>query len=114
MSCGASLLPAARRWAFSLAVEFFAVRLVEEDSETVAVRKGVPQPFSRKIDRGAMVTVIDRGAYGYAATSDLSAAGLQAALDGAALHEHKRNEGADDDRRDEGLRRPRRPVRTPD
>ena len=62
---------------------FFAVRLVEEDSETLAVRKGVPQPFTRRIDRGAMVTVIDRGAYGYAATSDISRAGLQAALDQA-------------------------------
>ncbi len=65
-------------------VEFFAVRLVEEDSEVLAVRKGVPQPFSRRIDRGAMVTVIDRGAYGYAATADLSRDGLQAALDTAA------------------------------
>lgn len=65
-------------------VEFFAVRLVEEDSETVAVRKGVPQPFTRRIERGAMVTVIHRGAYGYAATSDVSAEGLQAALDQAA------------------------------
>jgi len=64
-------------------VEFFAVRLVEEDSETICVRSGVPQPFVRRIDRGAMVTVIDRGAYGYAATSDLSSAGLQAALDNA-------------------------------
>ncbi|MEO8936764.1 MAG: TldD/PmbA family protein [Burkholderiaceae bacterium] len=64
-------------------VAFFAVRLVEEDSETVSVRKGVPQPFTRSIDRGAMVTVIDRGAYGYAATSDISVEGLQAALDHA-------------------------------
>ena len=63
--------------------EFFAVRFVEEDSETVSVRKGVPQPFTRNLDRGAMVTVIDRGAYGYAATSDLSLEGLQAALDSA-------------------------------
>jgi predicted Zn-dependent protease len=65
-------------------VEFFAVRLVEEDSESFAVRKGIPQPFSRRIDRGVMVTVIDRGAYGYAATSDISPAGLQLALDRAA------------------------------
>jgi len=64
-------------------VAFFAVRFVEEDSETVSVRKGVPQPFMRRIDRGAMVTVIDRGAYGYAATSDLTLEGLQAALDHA-------------------------------
>ena len=62
---------------------FFAVRLVEEDSETLAVRKGVPQPFARRIDRGAMVTVIDQGAYGYAATADISRTGLQAALERA-------------------------------
>ena len=62
---------------------FFAVRLVEEDSETLAVRKGVPQPFARRIDRGAMVTVIDQGAYGYAATADISRSGLQGALDRA-------------------------------
>jgi predicted Zn-dependent protease len=64
-------------------VEFFAVRFVEEDSEAIAIRKGMPQPFMRRIDRGAMVTVIDRGAYGYAATSNLSVAGLQDALDQA-------------------------------
>jgi len=62
---------------------FFAVRFVEEDSETLAVRKGVPQPYARSIDRGAMVTVIDDGAYGYAATPDLTRAGLQEALDRA-------------------------------
>ncbi len=73
-------------------VAFFAVRLVEEDSETLAVRKGVPQPFSRRVDRGAMVTVIDQGAYGYAATGDISLAGLQAALDQA--HAWARASGA--------------------
>ncbi len=62
---------------------FFALRVVDEDSETVAVRKGVPQPFARRVDRGAMITVIDEGSYGYAATADLSRAGLQAALDRA-------------------------------
>ncbi len=62
---------------------FFALRLVDEDSETLAIRKGVPQPFTRHVDRGAMVTVIDQGAYGYAATADLSEAGLQRALDRA-------------------------------
>ncbi len=64
-------------------VDFFALRLVEEDSESLAMRLGVPQPFVRRIDRGAMLTVVHRGAYGYAATSDLSAAGLQRALDHA-------------------------------
>ena len=64
-------------------VEYFAVRLIEEDSEVLAVRKGIAQPFTRRIDRGAMVTVIDRGAYGYAATSEISVEGLQAALDNA-------------------------------
>ena len=63
--------------------EFFTLRLVEEDSETLAVRKGVPQPFARRIDRGAMLTVIHEGGTGYAATSDLSHMGLQIALDRA-------------------------------
>ncbi len=64
-------------------VEFFAVRFVEEDTETLAMRKGVAEPYARSLDRGAMVTVIDQGTYGYAATSDLSPAGLQEALDRA-------------------------------
>src|SRR4029079_2942591 len=40
---------------------------------------GVVQPPRVSYDRGAMVTVWDGGGVGYAATSDLSTAGLRAA-----------------------------------
>ncbi|WP_272938387.1 PmbA/TldA family metallopeptidase, partial [Noviherbaspirillum denitrificans] len=62
------------------AVDFCSLRLVEESSEQLSVRQDVLQPLSTGIDRGAMVTVVHRGGYGYAATSDLSAAGLTNAI----------------------------------
>ena len=63
--------------------EFWSLRLVEERGECYAVRKNVPQPPTLFADRGAMLTVRADGGCGYAATSDLSHAGLQAALDRA-------------------------------
>ncbi len=63
---------------------FWSLRLVDERSESLAVRRDVPQPASRARDRGAMVTVYADGGAGYAATSDVSVAGVQAALDRAA------------------------------
>ena len=65
------------------AVDFCAMRLVEEESEYLAVRQDVPEPPQLSRDRGAMVTVIDKGGLGYAATSDLTAAGIKAALERA-------------------------------
>ena len=62
------------------AVDFCAMRVVETSGETLAVRQDVQEPFTRTLDRGAMVTVIHRGGYGYGATSQLDAAGLQAAI----------------------------------
>jgi predicted Zn-dependent protease len=62
---------------------FFSLRFVEERGETLTVRRGVTQPLQLSLDRGAMLTVVRDGGYGYAATSDLSLAGLQAALDRA-------------------------------
>ena len=62
------------------AVDFCALRFVEETSEHLTVRQNVPEPPCIAIDRGAMVTVIDRGGLGYAATTDLSLASLRAAL----------------------------------
>ncbi|ESS72734.1 TldD family protein, beta/gamma-proteobacterial subgroup [Methyloglobulus morosus KoM1] len=61
-------------------VDFCSLRAVNETSENIAVRQDVLQPLSSRVDRGAMVTVIHRGGYGYAATSDLSAGGLKVAL----------------------------------
>ena len=44
------------------------------------VRQDVLQPLSSSVDRGAMVSIMHRGGYGYAATSDLTAAGLKDAI----------------------------------
>jgi len=63
--------------------EFFALRVSDETADRIAIRKERREPFRRTHDKGAMLTVIDRGGYGYAATSDLSAPGLQKALDAA-------------------------------
>jgi predicted Zn-dependent protease len=59
------------------AVDFCALRFVEESSEMLTVRQDVPEPPQLSTDRGAMVTVIHQGGLGYAATSDLSQAGLR-------------------------------------
>ena len=60
----------------------WAVRAVHEESEQLSVRDDVTEAPSRALDDGAMVTVID-GGQGYAATSDLSEAGLGAAFERA-------------------------------
>jgi predicted Zn-dependent protease len=62
---------------------FWSLRYVEETSETVAVRSDVAEPPRRSLDRGAMLTAFAAGGCGYAATSDVSLTGLQAALDRA-------------------------------
>src|SRR5450432_1197597 len=63
--------------------DFWSLRLVDESAESYAVRKNVQQPPASSRDRGAMLTVWADGGSGYAATSDLSGPGLQAALDRA-------------------------------
>ncbi len=62
------------------AVDFCSLRIVDESSEQIMVRQDVLQPLSTSVDRGAMITVIHRGGYGYAATSDLTASGLKDAI----------------------------------
>ena len=62
------------------AVDFCSLRLIDETSAHTTVRQDVLQPLASCIDRGAMVTVVHHGGYGYAATSDLSEAGLRDAL----------------------------------
>ena len=69
--------------AIAPAVDFCALRFVEETSEVLTVRQDVPEPPQLSTDRGAMVTVIDKGGLGYAATSDLTQAGLREAADRA-------------------------------
>src|SRR5437773_1771153 len=62
------------------AADFCALRYVEESSEYLAVRQDVAEPPQLATQRGVMVTVIDQGGLGYAATSDLSDAGLREAI----------------------------------
>lgn len=63
--------------------DFFALRFTSETRETLAIRQDTIEPPHWSFDRGAMVTAIARGGYGYCSTSDLSVAGLQKALDRA-------------------------------
>src|SRR5450759_821921 len=70
--------------ALRCSADFWSLRMVDERAENYCVRKNVRQPPSMSLDRGAMLTVYAAGDYGYAATSDMSRAGLQAALDRAA------------------------------
>ncbi len=69
-----------RAGALRSGASFWSLRYVEDESEALAVRDGVVQPPRRWRDRGAMLTAVVDGGAGYAATSDLSAAGLQEAL----------------------------------
>ena len=57
--------------------EFATLRFLSERSEQIRVRQNVVQPVTTADDTGAMVTVFDKGGMGYAATSDLSTAGLR-------------------------------------
>ena len=65
------------------AAAYWSLRFVDERSRYVCVRQDVAEAPNLDRDSGAMLTVFDGGGYGYAATADLSAAGLQAALDRA-------------------------------
>ncbi len=62
------------------AVDFCSFRYVNFLSETVSVRQSVAQAPENQDDCGVMVTILDKGGYGYAATSDLSEAGLKKAV----------------------------------
>jgi predicted Zn-dependent protease len=63
--------------------DFASLRVVDERTESLTVRQDVLQPVRDVRDAGAMVTVHAGGGIGYAATADLSDAGLTAALDRA-------------------------------
>jgi len=62
---------------------FWSLRCHEEKRESHAMRQDTLEPPSMSLDRGAMLTAVTEGGYGYCATSDLSRAGLQKALDRA-------------------------------
>ncbi|TGO02285.1 peptidase C69 [Candidatus Thiomargarita nelsonii] len=61
-------------------VDFCSLRYLEERSETLRVRQNITEPPTQSHDVGIMLTVIEKGGLGYAATSDLSEAGLREAV----------------------------------
>lgn len=61
-------------------VDFCALRYVENQTESLNVRKNICQPVYYEEDVGIMITIIDKGGLGYAATSDLSESGLREAV----------------------------------
>jgi len=61
--------------------DFWSLRVVDEHIEDHEVRNDVVQPLQAVHERGAMLTAWSGAGAGYAATADLSAAGLQRALD---------------------------------
>ena len=61
------------------AVDFCSFRFVEETAEQLTVQQNVVEPPKTSVDRGVMISVIDQGGFGYAATSDLSESGLREA-----------------------------------
>ena len=69
--------------ALASGADFFTLRLVDEQAACYAVRKDIAQPPFFLSDRGAMLTAYSGRGCGYAATSDLSSGGLQAALERA-------------------------------
>jgi predicted Zn-dependent protease len=62
---------------------FWSLRYHEEKRESHAMRQDTPEPTRVSIDRGAMLTALTEDGLGYCATADVSAAGLQKALDRA-------------------------------
>lgn len=63
--------------------EYWSLRYVRETHQQLAVRKQVAEPPRLSCAQGAMLSVRLAGVEAYAATSDLSRQGLQAALDRA-------------------------------
>jgi len=61
-------------------VDFCSLRYLEERSEMLSVRQQVIEPPTRRFDVGVMITVMDKGGLGYAATSDLTESGLREAV----------------------------------
>ncbi len=72
--------------------DFVSLRYVNERYEAISVRQNILQPVQAAGDEGVMITVIQDGGLGYAATSDLSEAGLKRAA-GSAVEWAQRTAG---------------------
>jgi predicted Zn-dependent protease len=61
------------------AVEYWSLRVVDERYRALRVRQDVFEPLVEHRSLGAMITVVDGGGHGYAATSELGREGLRRA-----------------------------------
>lgn len=59
------------------AVDYWALRLIDETYQCLTVRQNVVQPLANMRTLGALLTVVEHGGIGYAATSDVSPTGLR-------------------------------------
>ena len=62
------------------AVDFVSLRYHREHDHQISVRQNILEPLATSFDEGVMVTVHHQGGTGYAATCDLSGAGIKAAF----------------------------------
>lgn len=68
------------------ACDYWSIRLLCETTETISVRQDIVQAPSWRTDHGFMVAVGQAGGFGFAASSDVSPAGIgQAFADAAAM-----------------------------
>jgi predicted Zn-dependent protease len=78
-----SMLEERLRRALPTDVDHASARLVDERSEYLTVRRNQLEPIFNEFDTGVMIAIWNRGGLGYAATADLSDAGLAAAVERA-------------------------------
>jgi predicted Zn-dependent protease len=64
-------------------IDFCSFRYHAEEEESVVARQNVMQPIGIGSSAGAMLTVVENGGLGYAATADLSREGILAAIERA-------------------------------
>jgi predicted Zn-dependent protease len=62
------------------AVDFWSLRIVSEQSQDITVRQDILQPVQNGSGAGVMLTIINSGGIGYAATSDITELGLKKAI----------------------------------
>ena len=65
------------------AIDFWSLRLVIDEQESLTVRQNVVQPPHLAQRQGAHITLMHNGGVAYAATSQLNREGFQAAIDQA-------------------------------
>jgi len=63
--------------------DFWSLNVLHEFHEEVGFRKNIQEPISTTNNTGALITVMNNGALGYASTPDLSPSGLKRAFDKA-------------------------------